>query len=73
MNAPVPAITRGLSKAQIEWARQHDWYRARFVSMQGQVHGVVAVERVRAEDGNVTEEEIAFDDFRELRKWAGYA
>lgn len=55
---------------QIEWAKQHDWFRAYFSGPDG-LHVVVA-DIVRQQDGEVIEQEIQFGNFRKLQEWAGY-
>ena len=52
-----------MTKRQIEWARQHDWFT--WVREDGAV-----LVRDYTEDGAQTFR--AFTDYRELRAWAGY-
>lgn len=55
-----------LTKQQIAWAKQHDWYYS------DHLYSVRVLERNVTESGIVYEEFKTFHDFKELRNWAGY-
>lgn len=55
--------TTGLSKAEIEWASQHDWF------IRSSDQGYVIV-RDWTKDGK--EVPAMFQDFNKLKAWAGY-
>lgn len=62
-----------MTKEQITWAAQHDWYVEPILSNMGFYDGV----RVRdvSYASNAREDVITyrvFRDFRKLRQWAGY-
>ena len=55
-----------MTQAQIKWASQHDWY-------QGFHNGsVLALDRIIDAKGLVSCVTLAFSNFDELRRWAGY-
>lgn len=55
-----------LTVSQIEWASKHDWY----LGTNGNSVRVIDITLERG--GEVTERELEFSDFRDLREWAGY-
>lgn len=56
-----------MTKAQIKWASEHDWFDG---SMGGSVYVIEYIYNQRTE----TAKEVlkTFDDFKLLREWAGY-
>ncbi len=57
-----------MTKQQIEWAKQHDW----FVTDDPFLNGVWVQEVMRAPDGSYQTSPKHFTDFSALRIWAGY-
>jgi hypothetical protein len=55
-----------MTKREIEWAMQHDWYS----HCNGDV--VYVLERSTDKDGKQHSQLLAFNDLQELRNWAGY-
>lgn len=61
-----------LSKQQIKWASQHDWFVSQQVDPQG--NGSVVVEDVMynwIKDTSIVTNKT-FSDIEELKAWAGY-
>lgn len=59
-----------LSKLQIAWAKQHDWFRKVIHTSEGKV--IIAESRVVTAKGEVIGDCISTSNFKELRNWAGY-
>lgn len=55
----------GLNKAQMEWAKQHDWFVEAFVNS----FNLYTVVTRPAFEGDT---ETVFTNFKELKDWAGY-
>lgn len=53
-----------MTEAQVRWAAQHDW----FIMAQEQSDHYVVIARGELDEPK----EVRFDDYRELRAWAGY-
>lgn len=60
-----------MTKAQIKWAQQHDWF-IRVDDVMG--HQLVVARDFAANDatGQYEAQEVRFHDFKELAHWAGY-
>lgn len=55
---------------QINWAKQHDWYISDdgvSVTCRNEIYDCNGAKPVL-----VSDESVCFDDFRQLRDWAGY-
>lgn len=63
-------VNKGMTKLQIAWAKQHDWFRAVLNTTEGKV--IIAESRVVTAKGEVTGDCISTSNFKELRNWAGY-
>ena len=56
-----------MTRRQIEWASQHDW----FINSNA-TEGSVQVKQDYYKDGALVRELIWFDDVNKLKVWAGY-
>tara|TARA_R110000787_G_scaffold185243_1_gene297004 strand:+ start:550 stop:717 length:168 start_codon:yes stop_codon:yes gene_type:complete len=55
-----------MNTQQIEWARNHDWFiEAKLIPNPWQV-------RIHVKDDMIEGNILGFDDFTELKQWAGY-
>ena len=55
-----------MTKEQINWAKQHDWFI-------NSIDGKVMVEGILTDrEGNVEHLVEEFDNFLDLKEWAGY-
>lgn len=57
-----------MTEEQIKWARKHDWYIATLASGEG----VLVNDEYVTRDGVLHRETLAMNDYRKLRRWAGY-
>lgn len=63
-----------MTRNQIRWASQHDWFIRANEPAVGQYDGgtVYVLEQECGPDNVWTERTLAFTDYRALRAWAGY-
>lgn len=67
-----------MNRAQVAWAKEHDWYRDAFpvdTSCEWQVKVAVRIEQFDVTTGEVvgySEIEEYFTNYKSLREWAGY-
>ena len=67
-------VRKGLSPAQIEWAKSHDWYRDALRDDSGAFGVVVMGSGTQLICGQSFEYRTPafFTDYQALRAWAGY-
>jgi hypothetical protein len=56
-----------MTENQIAWARKHDWFK--FATLDNKV---ICRDVICDRQGNWHEKDVVFEDYRELREWAGY-
>lgn len=56
---------------QVEWAESHDWCKYAFEEIDGR-WSVVGETQLVDMNHNVITERLTFNDYQELREWAGY-
>ena len=57
-----------MTRQQIAWAEQHDWWLRSRLPAPGHFEGGSVVVRGECDEPD----EVEFSSFRELREWAGY-
>lgn len=62
-----------LTKNQVKWASQHDWFMSHgIIQTNGTVEWVEVIERTTDVHGLGETLYHTFRDFQELKQWAGY-
>ena len=63
-----------MTESQARWAQDHDWHlSAHLAGPQGEYGWSVRVGEVtEMPDGSEHYEELVFNDYQQLREWAGY-
>jgi hypothetical protein len=56
-----------MTENQIAWAKKHDWFK--FATLDNKV---ICRDVTCDRQGNWSEKDIVFDNYRELGEWAGY-
>lgn len=58
-----------MTREQIQWAHQHDWFKGAHQRVEGPLAGEYVA---TVQDDMDADNELEFSDFQELRSWAGY-
>lgn len=61
-----------MTKAQIKWAQQHDWFKGTRTLGTGDVQVAARDRAANDATGEWEEQTVHFSSFRELVHWAGY-